>query len=47
MDFIEKVIHALTTVHPIHPMLVHFPIALTGAASFFILLAALAEKPGA
>lgn len=39
MEFIEKVIHALTTVHPIHPMLVHFPIALTGAASFLILLA--------
>ena len=39
MEFIERVIHALTTTHPIHPMLVHFPIALTGAASLFILLA--------
>ena len=25
--------------HPIHPMVVHFPIALTGAAFLFILLA--------
>jgi uncharacterized membrane protein len=25
--------------HPIHPMVVHFPIGLTGAAAFFILLA--------
>lgn len=39
MSFIERVIHALTAVHPLHPMLVHFPIALTGAAAFFILLA--------
>jgi uncharacterized membrane protein len=39
MNFIERVIHALTGVHPLHPMLVHFPIALTGAAAFFILLA--------
>lgn len=46
MEFIEKVIHALTTIHPIHPMLVHFPIALTGAASFFILLALWQKNPG-
>lgn len=39
MEFIERIIHALTTMHPIHPMLVHFPIALTGAATLFILLA--------
>jgi uncharacterized membrane protein len=39
MDFINRVIHALTQLHPLHPMLVHFPIALTGAAAFFILLA--------
>jgi uncharacterized membrane protein len=39
MSFIERVIHALTETHPIHPMLVHFPIALTGAAALFILLA--------
>ena len=40
MDFINRVIHALTQVHPTHPMLVHFPIALSGAAFLFILLAA-------
>ncbi|MEJ2758505.1 MAG: hypothetical protein P8046_08510 [Anaerolineales bacterium] len=39
MDFIDRLIHALTEMHPIHPMLVHFPIALSGAAAFFILLA--------
>lgn len=39
MEFIDRVIHALTEVHPTHPMLVHFPIALTGAAFLFILLA--------
>ncbi len=40
MDFINRVIHALTVLHPTHPMFVHFPIALTGAAFLFILLAA-------
>jgi uncharacterized membrane protein len=39
MDLINRIIHALTEVHPLHPMIVHFPIGLTGAASFFILLA--------
>jgi uncharacterized membrane protein len=39
MDFLNRIIHAITTVHPIHPMVVHFPIALTGAALFFILIA--------
>ena len=39
MDFINRLIEALTQTHPIHPMVVHFPIALTGAASLFILLA--------
>jgi uncharacterized membrane protein len=40
MDLINRIIHALTQIHPIHPMLVHFPIALTGAGALFILLAA-------
>ena len=40
MELINRVIHALTELHPTHPMLVHFPIALTGAAFLFILLAA-------
>lgn len=39
MDFINRLIHALTELHPTHPMLVHFPIALTGAAFLLILLA--------
>src|SRR4026209_2421322 len=39
MEFINRLIHALTELHPTHPMFVHFPIALTGAAFFFILLA--------
>jgi uncharacterized membrane protein len=39
MDLLNQIIHALTETHPIHPMVVHFPIALTGAALFFILLA--------
>jgi uncharacterized membrane protein len=40
MEIINRVIHALTELHPTHPMLVHFPIALSGAAFLFILLAA-------
>ena len=39
MVFISKLIHDLLYVHPIHTLIVHFPIALTGAALFFILLA--------
>jgi uncharacterized membrane protein len=39
MDFFNRLFVALTQVHPTHPMIVHFPIALTGAAFLFILLA--------
>ena len=39
MDLINRIIHALTELHPTHPMFVHFPIALTGAAFLLILLA--------
>ena len=39
MALLQEIFHALTQVHPLHPMFVHFPIALTGAAAFFILLA--------
>jgi len=39
MEFINRLIHALTELHPTHPMFVHFPIALSGAAFLFILLA--------
>ena len=39
MDFFDRFITALTETHPLHPMIVHFPIALSGAAALFILLA--------
>lgn len=39
MDFINRFITAITQIHPTHPMIVHFPIALTGAAFLFIVLA--------
>ena len=39
MDFFQRLIHALTVSHPLHPMIVHFPIALSGAALLFILIA--------
>ncbi len=39
MAFLSKIVHDLIFVHPVHTMVVHFPIALTGAALFFILLA--------
>lgn len=39
MDFFNRLVVALTELHPTHPMIVHFPIALTGAAFLFILLA--------
>jgi uncharacterized membrane protein len=39
MDVIVRIFHVLVHVYPQHPMSVHFPIALTGAALFFILLA--------
>jgi uncharacterized membrane protein len=45
MDFINRVIHALTELHPTHPMFVHFPIALTGSAFLFILLAYWRHNP--
>lgn len=39
MDFLNRLFVALTQLHPTHPMIVHFPIALTGAAFLFILIA--------
>ena len=44
MEFINRIIHALAELHPLHPMLVHFPIALTGAGALLILLAAWRRK---
>jgi uncharacterized membrane protein len=40
MEFIKRLINAVAVLHPLHPMLVHFPIGLTGAGALFILLAA-------
>jgi uncharacterized membrane protein len=39
MNLIQQIFHAITQVHPPHTLITHFPIALTGAALFFILLA--------
>jgi uncharacterized membrane protein len=39
MDFFQRLITALTETHPIHPMLVHFPIAFTAAGVLFVFLA--------
>jgi len=39
MDLIQQILKALANIHPPHPLFVHFPIALTGAALFFIILA--------
>ncbi len=39
MEFFNRLFVALTELHPTHPMIVHFPIGLTGAAFLFILLA--------
>jgi uncharacterized membrane protein len=39
MDLVERVITALTELHPLHSMTVHFPLALSGVALLFILLA--------
>jgi uncharacterized membrane protein len=39
MAFLQRIIHDLLYVHPLHTLLVHFPIALLSAALFFILLA--------
>ena len=36
MDFFERLIHALTETHPLHAMIVHFPIAFTAAGFLFI-----------
>lgn len=45
MEFINRIIHAITELHPLHPMLVHFPIGLTGAGALFILLAVWRQNP--
>jgi uncharacterized membrane protein len=44
MSLIERILNTLFVQHPIHPMIVHFPVGLTGAALFFILLALLWKR---
>ncbi len=39
MELINRILYNLFEVHPLHTMVVHFPIALTGAALFFVLAA--------
>lgn len=39
MDLLSRFIAAITELHPMHSMVVHFPIALTGVALFFLVLA--------
>lgn len=39
MDFINRVIYAVTVSHPTHVMAVHFPIALSTASFLFVVLA--------
>ena len=45
MEFLNRLFVALTELHPTHPMIVHFPIALTGAGFLFILLADWKKSP--
>lgn len=41
MEFLNRFFTALFDVHPLHAMIVHFPIALTGTAFLFVLIAAI------
>jgi uncharacterized membrane protein len=44
MNIIQAIIHAIASIQPIHPLFVHFPIALVSAGLFFILLALVFRK---
>lgn len=44
MEFFDRLITALTVTHPIHAMLVHFPIGFTAAGLLFIFLAMWRKK---
>ncbi len=39
MEFFDRLLTALIEIHPLHSMTVHFPIALTGTALLFLILA--------
>jgi uncharacterized membrane protein len=41
MELVNRILYNVLEVHPLHTLFVHFPIALTGAGLFFILLALL------
>lgn len=38
-EFFDRLVEALTIGHPLHGMVVHFPVALSGVALLFVLLA--------
>ena len=44
MAFINRIINAITQLHPLHPMTVHFPIGLTAAGALFVLLALITRR---
>jgi uncharacterized membrane protein len=39
MNILEQIVNAIVNIHPWHSMVVHFPIAFTGAALLFLVLA--------
>ena len=39
MNILEQIVNAIVNVHPWHSMVVHFPIAFTGGALLFLVLA--------
>ena len=39
MELLERIINALFVLHPLHSMIVHFPIALTAVGLLFVVLA--------
>lgn len=45
-DFFSRLITALTELHPLHSMTVHFPIAFTGGALLLIVLALWQRQEG-
>lgn len=39
MDLMARIVHAITVTHPLHTLMVHFPIALTATAALYYVLA--------
>jgi uncharacterized membrane protein len=39
MNILEQIVNAIVNIHPWHSMVVHFPIAFTGGALLFLVLA--------